>query len=569
MAIILNDNIKVNAGKPSESKYLNGTTAYVSVAAVNSAIPITERYIGLTVLVITGGTNVEYWYQEGVDDGDLEEKKYDSEIPSSDFITGATNLGFFSGKTGIQKLTLTGDGFSGSTGFYFSEYNWYYADSSGIINIGSPIHNGPLRRAYVDVIRNKSWIWNVGTGAWIVSDNDVVANVGNLIIPLTDGSGTGYTNITWDSSTPNGNTSPPFALVTPSGILTTGTTFTVGNPIYRDKSDQELHLRTIKNQTPNFINTTFDDNYIYLSGNSSNIIFSASNGLTKTGTEVKLGGTITGTTTLIDSRTIPIGIEYGDDYSTGFTDNSLVSKLYVDTKSLTALGGERIFKTICQTGHGFALNNVVGYSGGSYTKPVANGLYDGEVIGIVSDVYDPDSFQVTQAGYVSGLTPSLTPNYTYFLSDTTPGLLTDIEPTTTNYISKSMMIATSQSTGWVLPYAGYVITSGITGGALVKTVCNPIVEDYYTVSTDYYIGVSGGSKIYLQPNYNGVATNGTVIVVSDICGNASPSCYIAINGSFFGGGSTACIDTAFGSLSVVYNGGKSKWDVVGFSVTPH
>jgi hypothetical protein len=70
-------------------------------------------------------------------------------------------------------------------------------------------------------------------------------------------------------------------------------------------------------------------------------IVTANNGLTKTGDNIVLGGTLNDTTTItatgttsltfIDSRTTPIGIEYDDDYSTGFTNNSLVTKLYVDS----------------------------------------------------------------------------------------------------------------------------------------------------------------------------------------------------------------------------------------------
>ena len=75
MAINLNDNIKINAGKPSESKYLStGNTAYASVAAVNLALPTPVRYAGLTVLVVSGGTNIEYWYENGVANGSLIQK---------------------------------------------------------------------------------------------------------------------------------------------------------------------------------------------------------------------------------------------------------------------------------------------------------------------------------------------------------------------------------------------------------------------------------------------------------------------------------------------------------------
>ena len=58
MAIILNDNIKINAGKPSESKYLStgntaysGTTLVDAKSGVTTAIPISERHLGLTVLL--------------------------------------------------------------------------------------------------------------------------------------------------------------------------------------------------------------------------------------------------------------------------------------------------------------------------------------------------------------------------------------------------------------------------------------------------------------------------------------------------------------------------------------
>ena len=70
MAIQLNDNIKVNAGKPVEAKYLNGLVPYVNVSEVNTIIPIAERFKGLTVNI----DGVEYWYKDGVSDLDLIEK---------------------------------------------------------------------------------------------------------------------------------------------------------------------------------------------------------------------------------------------------------------------------------------------------------------------------------------------------------------------------------------------------------------------------------------------------------------------------------------------------------------
>jgi hypothetical protein len=64
MSINLNDNIQLNSGKPLDSRYLSGISAYTSVAAANSAIPISTRYLGLTVLIGT----IEYWYQSAITD---------------------------------------------------------------------------------------------------------------------------------------------------------------------------------------------------------------------------------------------------------------------------------------------------------------------------------------------------------------------------------------------------------------------------------------------------------------------------------------------------------------------
>lgn len=267
MAIILNDNIKINAGKPSESKYLNSNNApYVSVADVISAIPIATRYIGLTVLIESGSTNVEYWWKTGVENDKLIEKKYTSEQLVGDFITGATNLGYFSGTTGIQRLAIAGTGFGSDIGDYFSEYQWYYVDSDGDIRIGSPTYDTPLRRGYVNANRTKSWVWSVPTNGWEISLNDIVANVGQpaIISPHTDYV---FTNTEWVNLSSYGVAS---ANLTAYGILNSGTTeVTFGNPIYNNKSNQELHLRTIINETPEFLKIESDDNYIRFSGVSS------------------------------------------------------------------------------------------------------------------------------------------------------------------------------------------------------------------------------------------------------------------------------------------------------------
>jgi hypothetical protein len=119
--------------------------------------------------------------------------------------------------------------------------------------------------------------------------------------------------------------------------------------------------------------------------------------------------------------------------------------------------------------------------------------------------------------------------------------------------------------GWVLPYAGYVITSGITqGGALIRNVCNVSVSPYAVTCNDFYIGAQGADIIQLNSNING-----QVVVVDDVCGNAGVGCEIQIQGVFFGCSAIAYINTPYGSMTFIYNGGKAKWSSIGFSTAPY
>ena len=102
MAIQLNDNLKINVGNPIDSRYLNSCNyPYVSVAAVNAAIPQSQRYSGLTVNIL----NTEYWYQTGTNDGNLVIKNAGStggtNICSSDTQIIFNNNNIISGSTGL------------------------------------------------------------------------------------------------------------------------------------------------------------------------------------------------------------------------------------------------------------------------------------------------------------------------------------------------------------------------------------------------------------------------------------------------------------------------------------
>jgi hypothetical protein len=110
MAIQLNDNIKVNAGKPVDVKYLNLSNAtYTGTTEVISIIPVPERHIGLTVNV----NNNEYWFSTGVTDGDLVIKTTASASTISNVQNIGVGEGIFSGITanGVIKLrSIIGSG---------------------------------------------------------------------------------------------------------------------------------------------------------------------------------------------------------------------------------------------------------------------------------------------------------------------------------------------------------------------------------------------------------------------------------------------------------------------------
>ena len=67
MAIQLSDSIFVGQQKPVEDKYYNGLSPYTNTAQVNSTLASAIRYRGLTVNI----AGVEYWYKDGIADGDL------------------------------------------------------------------------------------------------------------------------------------------------------------------------------------------------------------------------------------------------------------------------------------------------------------------------------------------------------------------------------------------------------------------------------------------------------------------------------------------------------------------
>ena len=377
MAIPFPDNIDLGVGNPIDSKYLSTLNLpYTNIAAVNSRISLSQRYVGLTVNV----NNVEYWYKNGVTDGDLILKTV-----SDNTITGATNgLNVNSGK-----LIGLGGTLTGNTVIYPSNYCFL-------------IGGGTLANAFLGA--------DGATGQISIGDNTL------------------------------GHASTSFTCI---------------------------------------------------KGNNNNLCLSQN-----CATFLSGGGK---------------GIEYGDDYSGGFTVRSLPDIAWVTGHTGGNINnGERITKSITQISHGFVINDVIGWSGGTYNKAIANGKYNGEVLGLVTKV-SGNTFDLTQAGYITGLTGLVT-NTTYFLSDTTAGLLITGKTRTLGHIVRAVLVSDSSVSGWVLPYPGYIfITGGTGGGGTITGATNGLsVSDKNIVLggvlTDN-ITISSPDKALLISTYGGLFMN--------------------------------------------------------------
>ena len=103
------------------------------------------------------------------------------------------------------------------------------------------------------------------------------------------------------------------------------------------------------------------------------------------------------------------------------------------------------------------------------------------------------------------------------------------------------------------------IGSGTVGGNPSPVSVTQVTTPTYTaLSTDYFLCVTHAGQVVITLP---VGILGTVYVVKDCDGNASPSNPIIVQGSGQNvDGGTATINTSFGSISLIFNG--IAWSIV-------
>lgn len=166
-------------------------------------------------------------------------------------------------------------------------------------------------------------------------------------------------------------------------------------------------------------------------------------------------------------------------------------------------GGAGTSREISQSLHGFSVGDVLYFDGSLYVKADASASSTAEVVGVVSEVKDSNTFVLLQSGYLEGLS-SLTAGDVYFLSDSTPGLLTTVEPSIIGSVSKPVLIADSSTSGYVVNYRGVVV-----GGANARTQISLANNgstnvqnfgDYDAAKLDGYVYINGTTdyRFYIE-----------------------------------------------------------------------
>jgi len=243
MAKTLNDNLKISAGKPIDSKYLNqANTTYTGTSQVLSQIPLSERYVGLTVSV----NNQEFWFKTGVTSTSLVQKLATASnglsVTSSNYVLGGALTGNtkITGAAGTKSLLLGGDA--------------YPLD-------GDRLGGFEVRAQYADIKTNLSITLQSETG---------------LNLQAMDG------QVTVDA----GTNSPR--------LLMNTTTFE-----FLDRRAIKRGIEYAGEYSSGFTNFSLvHKSWVLdqLNGVSGSTFVIATNGLTKNGNYVRLGGTLTGST---------------------------------------------------------------------------------------------------------------------------------------------------------------------------------------------------------------------------------------------------------------------------------
>lgn len=128
-------------------------------------------------------------------------------------------------------------------------------------------------------------------------------------------------------------------------------------------------------------------------------------------------------------------------------------------------GVSRVSDVVSQVSHGFALGQVLRYDGVSsqYVLAIADSPANAEVVGVVSEVIDANTFALTYMGKIDlagSILGPLVAGDPYFLSPTIPGAIQPNKPTVPGQIEIPIILGVGPSEGIVLHYVGTEVPQG-------------------------------------------------------------------------------------------------------------
>jgi hypothetical protein len=157
----------------------------------------------------------------------------------------------------------------------------------------------------------------------------------------------------------------------------------------------------------------------------------------------------------------------------------------LQTYVLTIGGAGGMITEFTQSGHGFAVGDVLRHNGTIWVKAKADTVANAEAIGIVVEIVSINVFKLQCGGYTDKIL-GMTPASVYFLSDVTAGLLTLTEPTALNTVSKPLYLAMTANTGYVFNWRGLENAYSMSYN---RTFTNADLDGSYNVTITHNLGV--------------------------------------------------------------------------------
>jgi hypothetical protein len=207
---------------------------------------------------------------------------------------------------------------------------------------------------------------------------------------------------------------------------------------------------------------------------------------------------------IVEASGAPTYFQQLNDTPADFSDaQDLSVRVNASETDLEFVVPNSIWDRVEQTGHGFDVgDSLYVTSGGAYALALASTSNPemAESVGMVSQVVDANTFDITFEGHIGGLS-GLTSGGVYFLSPLIPGKKTLTKPNGLS-IAKPMMVALNETEGIVVNYVGYVSLANATDAARYFVPnAKTITGDYTLQQNNYFLRVdtSGGDVTVTLP----------------------------------------------------------------------